>query len=167
MSSKSERLRNKSPTATSPDTTYTDPVNCQWDTCMEKLSCITDLIQHIEETHLIKGIMEDYVCLWKNCWRNMKPFKDRYRLVNHLRIHSGEKPNKCTVSSPNVTTSWCYFNVKIQGKGAFLGRSWKYFSVKIQGRHKLLRGVVLQECISYLNLIGVQFISVSKYIWRV
>ena len=95
MSSKRGRFENKSPTATSPDITYTDPVNCQWDTCIEQFSCITDLLQHIEETHLLKGIN---VCFWRNCQRNKKPFKFRCRLVTHIQIHPGEKHHRCPVS---------------------------------------------------------------------
>ena len=104
MSSKRERVGNKSPTASPPDITYTDPVICQWDTCMEQFSCITDLVQHIEKTHMLKGFMKDNVCLWKNCLRNREPFKDRYRLVIHLRIHTREKSHRCPVSPPTVTT---------------------------------------------------------------
>ena len=106
MSSKSERLGNKPPTATSSDTTYTDPVNCQWDTCIEQFSCITDLVQHVEKTHMIKAIMEDCVCLWRNCQRYRKPFKYRNGLVAHLQSHSREKPHRCPVSSPMYCNYW-------------------------------------------------------------
>ena len=105
MSSK-RRFRNKPPAAaTPPDITYTDPVNCQWDTCIQQFSCITDLVQHIKKTHTLKGAMKEYVCLWRNCRRTRKPFKSRYNLVTHLQIHTGEKAHKCPVSPPTVTTS--------------------------------------------------------------
>ena len=104
MSSKRGRFGKRSPSATPPDITYTDPVNCQWGTCMKQFSCITDLAQHIEKTHVLKGVMKDNVCLWRNCRLNMKPFKDRYILAIHLRKHSGEKSHRCPVSPPTVTT---------------------------------------------------------------
>ena len=93
-----------STTTTTYDTTYPDPVNCQWDTCMQQFSCIPFLAQHIEKAHMLKKIMKDNVCLWKNCSRNKKPFKYRYLLVEHLQSHTGEKPNICPVSPPKVTT---------------------------------------------------------------
>ena len=94
----------KSLTVTPPDTTYTEPVNCQWDTCMKQFSCIAFLLHHIEKTHMSKENMEDYVCLWKNCHRNKKPYKARYSLIYHLRNHTGDKPHRCPVSPPTVTT---------------------------------------------------------------
>ena len=98
MSSK-RRFRNKQPTATPPD-----PVNCKWDTCMQQFSCITDLVQHIKKTHILKGIMKNNVCLWRNCPMNKKSFNNHCRLVTHLQSHTKEKPHKCPVSSPTVTT---------------------------------------------------------------
>ena len=103
MSSESERCGNRSTTAVPPDTIYTDLVNCHWGTCMEQFSSIIDLVHHIEVTHVPKVFMKEYVCLWRNCLWKRKPFKDQCRLVNHLQIITGEKPNKCTVSPPTGT----------------------------------------------------------------
>ena len=39
-----------------------------------------------------------FVCQWRGCSREEKPFKAQYMLVVHMRRHTGEKPHKCTVS---------------------------------------------------------------------
>ncbi|KAI1905130.1 hypothetical protein AGOR_G00012820 [Albula goreensis] len=54
------------------------------------------LVRHIEKLHVDQRKSEDFTCLWAGCPRRHKPFNARYKLLIHMRVHSGEKPNKCT-----------------------------------------------------------------------
>ncbi len=75
-----------------------EPRICQWEQCGQNFQDLDDLVQHIENSHIEKGKADEYICLWQSCIRRQKPFNARYKLLIHMRIHSGEKPNKCTVS---------------------------------------------------------------------
>ena len=56
-----------------------------------------ELVTHIEKTHIEPLRGEEWTCLWADCSRLKKPFNARYKLLIHMRVHSGERPNKCTV----------------------------------------------------------------------
>ena len=53
--------------------------------------------QHISNDH-IHANKKSFICQWKDCSRQEKPFKAQYMLVVHMRRHTGEKPHRCTVS---------------------------------------------------------------------
>ncbi|KAL7848295.1 hypothetical protein AOLI_G00230130 [Acnodon oligacanthus] len=69
---------------------------CQWLDCSATYSHKEELVKHIEKLHVDQRKGEDFTCFWAGCPRRHKPFNARYKLLIHMRVHSGEKPNKCT-----------------------------------------------------------------------
>ncbi|XP_070545659.1 zinc finger protein GLI3-like [Ptychodera flava] len=118
QSSKRSKIKEeaaKSPPATVSSSTNTDSKNqnvptpgeikeeeevqvvtdCEWGECRRHFETLEELVQHINNDH-IHAERKDFVCRWKDCIREQKPFKAQYMLVVHMRRHTGEKPHKCT-----------------------------------------------------------------------
>ncbi|XP_045469241.1 zinc finger protein GLI4-like [Harmonia axyridis] len=71
-------------------------LSCKWENCFQVYPSQMSLVKHIEKSHVeFKKSGDEFVCYWLNCPRKVKPFNARYKLLIHMRVHSGEKPNKC------------------------------------------------------------------------
>ncbi|CAL8317170.1 unnamed protein product [Gadus morhua 'NCC'] len=68
---------------------------CRWAECSAAYDHQEELVRHIEKAHIDQRKGEEFTCFWAGCVRRHKPFNARYKLLIHMRVHSGEKPNKC------------------------------------------------------------------------
>lgn len=70
--------------------------DCQWIDCRALFDDQENLVRHIESCHIDQKVRDEYTCFWQSCPRRHRPFNARYKLLIHMRVHSGEKPNRCT-----------------------------------------------------------------------
>ncbi|EGT50779.1 hypothetical protein CAEBREN_14662 [Caenorhabditis brenneri] len=88
---------------------------CLWEMggriCMKWCQNPEEMSAHLNEVHIPRE--NNVVCYWTNCGQAGKPFKKRYAIVNHVRVHTRETPFQCDVCQKGFARA---ANLRIHGR---------------------------------------------------
>lgn len=73
--------------------------------CGQYFTDIDAFVNHLSNDHVSAQDGNQHVCLWDKCQRSLKEFKAKYKLINHIRVHTGERPFPCKSCHKNFARS--------------------------------------------------------------